>query len=73
MGTEEAPMDREASLARLQSLREQHRHLDGQIAELEQKPWLSPEEQVDLAKKKKQKLWMKDQIFQMASRLGEEP
>ncbi|HOU52999.1 MAG TPA: YdcH family protein [Myxococcota bacterium] len=72
MGTDEAPVDREASLAHLQALREQHRHLDVQITELEQKPWLSPEEQVDLAIKKKQKLWMKDQIYQLASRLGQE-
>lgn len=72
MGTVEAPVDRGAALAHLQSLREQHRHLDAEIAELEQKPWLSPEDQVDLATKKKKKLWMKDQIYQLASRLGEE-
>jgi uncharacterized protein YdcH (DUF465 family) len=65
-------MDREASLAHLQSLRDQHRHLDLEITELEQKPWLSPEEQVDLATKKKRKLWLKDQIFHISTLLGVE-
>jgi len=68
-----APEDREVSRTQLLALREQHRDLDARISDLEQKPWLSPEEQVDLATMKKRKLWMKDQIYRLASQIGEEP
>ncbi len=60
-------------LSRLQALKEEHRELDNRIQGLTGKPWLSPEDQVEIARLKKLKLRKKDEIFQVASALGIEP
>jgi len=60
-------------LARLQALKDEHRDLDARIKEMDAKPWLSPDDQVEMARLKKLKLRKKDEIFQMATALGVEP
>jgi hypothetical protein len=60
-------------LARLQALKDEHRDLDARIKEMDAKPWLSPDDQVEMARLKKLKLRKKDEIFQMATTLGVEP
>lgn len=61
------------SLARLQALKEEHRGLDALIRELDAKPWLSPDDQVEMARLKKLKLRKKDEIFTLSTTLGLEP
>lgn len=57
---------------RLRALREEHRELDGLIATITAKPYLTPEEQLEVARLKKLKLKKKDEIYTMATQLGEE-
>ncbi|HOI09347.1 MAG TPA: DUF465 domain-containing protein [Myxococcota bacterium] len=61
---------RQDALARLEALREQHRDLDSRIAGLAGRPYLTPEDQVELAGLKKLKLKKKDEIFVLADQLG---
>lgn len=70
--TTQTPTDREAGLAHLQALKDEHRALDQQIRELDSRPWLAPEDQVELARLKKLKLRRKDEIFAAAQALGVE-
>ncbi len=65
----DAPGNQDA-LSRLQALKEEHRVLDLQIKELDAKPWLSPDDQVEMARLKKLKLRKKDEIFTISSSLG---
>ena len=60
-------------LSRLQALKEEHRELDARIKAIDAKPWLGPDDQVELARLKKLKLRKKDEIFTMADTLGVEP
>ena len=61
---------RQDALARLETLREQHRDLDSRIAGLASRTYLTPEDQVELAGLKKLKLKKKDEIFVLADQLG---
>ncbi len=57
---------------RLQALRDEHRQLDLSINELDARPYLTPDDQVELARLKKLKLRKKDEMFAVASELGVE-
>jgi len=57
-------------LDRLHALREEHHVLDNQIRDLDAKPWLSPDDQVEMARLKKLKLRKKDEIFSISTALG---
>ena len=57
---------------RLQALRDEHRQLDQSINELDARPYLTPDDQVELARLKKLKLRKKDEMFAVASELGVE-
>jgi uncharacterized protein YdcH (DUF465 family) len=70
--TTQTPADRETGLAHLQALKDEHRALDQRIREMDTQPWLSPEDQVELARLKKLKLRRKDEIFAAAGALGVE-
>lgn len=50
----------------LKRLRDEHRTLDGDIATLQQKPYC---DQLLLQRMKKRKLWLKDAIVRIESRL----
>ncbi len=58
---------------RLECLRDEHRKLDLKIKELTAVSYLTSEEQIEVARLKKQKLNLKDEIFKLASLLGLEP
>ena len=58
---------------KLEALREEHRRLDQKIKELTAVSYLTSEEQIEVARLKKQKLNLKDEIFKLASLLGLEP
>ena len=62
--------ERQDALARLETLREQHRELDSRIAGLTNRPYLTAEDQVELAGLKKLKLKKKDEIFVLSGQLG---
>lgn len=57
----------------LDALREEHRKLDEKIKELSAVTYMTSDEQIEVARLKKRKLLMKDEIFRMASTLGLEP
>jgi hypothetical protein len=65
--------DTQDSLSHLQALKEEHRQLDVQITALDAKPWLSPDDQIEMARLKKLKLRKKDEIFTICTSLGLEP
>jgi uncharacterized protein YdcH (DUF465 family) len=48
--------------ATLEQLQEQHRQAEQRLRELDRHVWLSPEEQIELAKLKKEKLQLKDRM-----------
>jgi hypothetical protein len=73
MDSQPEALDKTDGLARLQALRDEHRDLDVQIKTLASKPWLSPDDQVELARLKKLKLRKKDEIFTITAALGLEP
>ena len=58
---------------RLEALRGEHRKLDLAIKEMTARPYLTADEQIEVASLKKHKLMMKDEIFRMATALGVEP
>jgi|GEM_PF-3005204 len=55
----------------LESLRKEHRELDRKIEEMTHRPYLLPDEEVDIRRMKKQKLAKKDQIVRLERELGE--
>jgi uncharacterized protein YdcH (DUF465 family) len=61
---------RDESQDHLESLRSEHRSLDSLIGDLAARPYLTAEDQVEMARLKKLKLRLKDEIFAEASRLG---
>ena len=67
-------MDKTADdpLLRLQALKEEHRLLDTRIQELSSRPYLTPDDQVEVARLKKLKLKKKDEIMQLAAEMGVE-
>jgi uncharacterized protein YdcH (DUF465 family) len=50
----------------LEQLTAEHRRLDEQLKDLERRRVLSPAEQVEMTRLKKQKLWTKDRIARLA-------
>ncbi|HET9623565.1 MAG TPA: YdcH family protein [Kofleriaceae bacterium] len=50
----------------LEQLTAEHRRLDEQLQDLARRRVLSPAEQVEMARLKKQKLWTKDRIARLA-------
>ena len=61
---EKQSVDLEADLTRL---RERHQEADSRLRELDRHLSLSPEEQVEIARLKKQKLHLKDEIRTLAA------
>jgi len=59
--------------AKLVGLRDEHKELDARIVGLANRPYLTPEEQLEVARLKKLKLRKKEQIYQVAQQLGVEP
>ncbi len=59
--------------SQLATLREEHRELDARIAGMADRPYLSAEEQVEVARLKKLKLKKKEQIYRLAQQLGVDP
>jgi hypothetical protein len=51
----------------LEQLREQHHVADERLRELDRHVWLSPDEQVELARLKKEKLRLKDEMRNLAN------
>jgi hypothetical protein len=64
--TSDTALDNEATRARLETLRIEHRDLDEVIDRLIEKP---PFDQLQLQRLKKRKLGLKDQILRLESRL----
>lgn len=62
----------EVSAEVLGSLREEHRQLDLRIQEFLDAPYMSPEDQIEVARLKKLKLHKKDEVFRIATLLGVE-
>jgi uncharacterized protein YdcH (DUF465 family) len=54
---------------RLNELVQKHRELDDQVAQLERRAYLTPEEQRAVTELKKRKLHAKDQIFALRQQL----
>ncbi len=57
---------------RLATLRREHREMDDRIRDLSARPYLTPEEQMEIARLKKLKLRKKDEAMEVAARLGVE-
>jgi hypothetical protein len=51
----------------LEHLREQHRRADERLRELDRHVWLSPDEQIELARLKKEKLRLKDEMRHLSA------
>jgi hypothetical protein len=51
--------------AAIDELRLRHRDYERRLEEMKQRPWLSPEEEVEEKRLKKLKLHLKDQIAQL--------
>lgn len=66
IGTEE----RQELERRLDTLRREHREMDDRIREMSARPYLTPEDQIEVARLKKLKLRTKDELMAVASRLG---
>lgn len=54
----------------LEQLEEQHRVAEQRLRELDRHVWLSPDEQVELARLKKEKLHLKDMMRKLMSEAG---
>jgi hypothetical protein len=52
----------------LEQLQHQHRQADLRLSELARHVWLSPDEQVELARLKKHKLQLKDRMRSLGAR-----
>jgi uncharacterized protein YdcH (DUF465 family) len=44
---------------------DEHHHLDTQLAEIDRKVYLTPEEEIERKKRAKQKLYLKDKMAEM--------
>ena len=51
----------------MEHLQEQHRQAEQRLRELDRHVWLSPEEQIELARLKKEKLQLKDRMRNLMS------
>ncbi len=63
-------MDRASELEKLEDLKKQHRELDKKANELSTKFYLTPQEEEELRKLKIEKLRLKDEIFNLSTKLG---
>lgn len=61
---------REELERRLEALRREHREMDDRIRALSARPYLTPEDQIEVARLKKLKLRKKDELMAVASELG---
>ncbi len=61
---------REELERRLEVLRREHREMDDRIRALSARPYLTPEDQMEVARLKKLKLRKKDELMAVASELG---
>jgi len=59
--------------SQLVGLRDEHRELDDRITGLASRPYLTPEEHVEVARLKKLKLRKKEQLYRVAQQLGVDP
>lgn len=57
----------DVGLQSLEQLQELHRQADQRLRELDRHIWLSPDEQIELARLKKQKLHLKDRMRELMS------
>ncbi len=55
---------------RLDILRREHREMDDRIRDLSARPYLTAEDQIEVARLKKLKLRKKDELMAVASQLG---
>ncbi len=62
--------EREELQRRLDTLRREHREMDARIRDLSARPYLTPEDQIEVARLKKLKLRKKDELMAVASQLG---
>lgn len=62
--------EREELERRLDTLRREHREMDDRIRDLSARPYLTPEDQIEVARLKKLKLRKKDELMAVASKLG---
>lgn len=62
--------EREELERRLDTLRREHREMDDRIRDLSARPYLTPEDQIEVARLKKLKLRKKDELMAVASQLG---
>lgn len=62
--------EREELQRRLDTLRREHREMDDRIRDLSARPYLTPEDQIEVARLKKLKLRKKDELMAVASQLG---
>ncbi len=60
----------ESRSAQLVELKREHRELDQEIDRLRSRPYLLPNEELEVAKMKKLKLAKKDEIFRLEEELG---
>jgi uncharacterized protein YdcH (DUF465 family) len=56
---------RTATTATIKTLEQRHQTLAQQVAQLERRAFLTPQEQFEVAELKKQKLATKDRLFEM--------
>lgn len=64
--------NRDELFRRLEALRREHREIDEKIRELSERPYLTPDDQVEVARLKKLKLKKKDEMAAVAAELGVE-
>lgn len=72
MPDEPSSTSESVSQVRLEELRKEHRDLDEKITDLTSRPYLTAQDQMEVAGLKKLKLRKKDEILTMASKLGVE-
>lgn len=70
MTTETIGAETKTPIEVLEKLREEHRKLDVQIKDLMATPYLTTDDQLEVARLKKLKLHAKDEIFKLAASLG---
>jgi hypothetical protein len=68
MGVEQNE-SKEQEILRLEALKKQHREIDQKIDVMLSKPYLTTEEQIEVATLKKLKLKMKDEILELERKI----
>lgn len=57
-------------LQKFEDLKKRHRELDRQVAQLASRLYLTPQEEQELANLKREKLRLKDELYELANKLG---